>query len=174
LTTPGPIWELLGVGLLLLANLRAETDRPVLWLWMVIAGIGIGPSFAVFTLVVQNAVAPDRIGVATSSLTFFQQIGGTVGLTVAGTIFVDRLSSEIPVQLAASGVPAQLISSWMASGRVPSLTDNRMGVSSPRMPLTQGWILRPLTNDRILHDRIAEMVNDGCDGECAPESFVQT
>ena len=56
---------------------------------MVIAGLGIGPSFAVFTLIVQNAVPPDRIGVATSSLTFFQQIGGTVGLTIAGTLFAE-------------------------------------------------------------------------------------
>ena len=74
-----------------MTNLHADTDRPTLWLWMVLAGLGIGPSFAVFTLIVQNAVSPDRIGVATSSLTFFQQIGGTVGLTVAGTLFAERL-----------------------------------------------------------------------------------
>jgi len=56
----------------------------MLWLWMVVAGLGIGPSFAVFTLVVQNAVSRERVGVATASLTFFQQIGGTVGLTSPG------------------------------------------------------------------------------------------
>ena len=71
---------------------------------MILAGIGIGPSFAVFTLIVQNAVSPDRIGTATASLTFFQQIGGTVGLTVAGTLFADRLTAEIPVQLTKAGV----------------------------------------------------------------------
>ncbi|MEP6638190.1 MAG: MDR family MFS transporter, partial [Chloroflexota bacterium] len=87
---------LLAFGLFLLTNLRTDTARPMLWLWMVLAGLGIGPSFAVFTLIVQNSVAPDRIGVATSSLTFFQQIGGTVGLTIAGTIFADRLTAEIP------------------------------------------------------------------------------
>ena len=90
---------LLAFGLFLLTNLRADTDRPMLWLWMALAGLGIGPSFAVFTLIVQNAVSPDRIGVATSSLTFFQQIGGTVGLTLAGTVFADRLATEIPTQL---------------------------------------------------------------------------
>ena len=70
----------LAFALFLMTNLRADTDRPILGLWMVIAGLGIGPSLAVFTLIVQNAVARERIGVATSSLTFFQQIGGTVGL----------------------------------------------------------------------------------------------
>ncbi len=109
---------LLAVGLFLLTNLRAETDRPALWLWMVMAGIGIGPSFAVFTLVVQNAVAPDRIGVATSSLTFFQQIGGTVGLTIAGTIFADRLVSEIPSQMVSAGVPQTVVSTFAGGGGI--------------------------------------------------------
>jgi EmrB/QacA subfamily drug resistance transporter len=113
---------LLGVGLFLLTNLRAETDRPVLWLWMVIAGVGIGPSFAVFTLVVQNTVAPDRIGVATSSLTFFQQIGGTVGLTIAGTIFADRLTSEIPTQMVSAGVPAAFVAQFGAGSGSIDLT----------------------------------------------------
>ncbi|HZC33476.1 MAG TPA: MDR family MFS transporter, partial [Candidatus Bathyarchaeia archaeon] len=99
---------LLALSLFLLTNLRTTTDRPILWLWMVLAGLGIGPSFAVFTLIVQNAVSPDRIGVATSSLTFFQQIGGTVGLTIAGTLFADRIRTEIPAQLVAAGVPQQM------------------------------------------------------------------
>ncbi len=107
---------LLAVGLTLLTNLRADTDRPMLWLWMVVAGIGIGPSFAVFTLIVQNSVSPDRIGAATSGLTFFQQIGGTVGLTIAGTMFADRLAAEIPSQLIQAGVPQQLVTQFAAGG----------------------------------------------------------
>jgi MFS family permease len=107
---------LLAVGMFLATNLHADTPRPSLWLWMILAGLGIGPSFAVFTLIVQNAVSPDRIGTATSSLTFFQQIGGTVGLTIAGTIFADRLTAEIPVQLAKAGVPPQMIAQFGGGG----------------------------------------------------------
>jgi len=33
-----------------------------------VAGLGIGPTFAVFTLIVQNAVQPAVIGVATEAL----------------------------------------------------------------------------------------------------------
>jgi EmrB/QacA subfamily drug resistance transporter len=100
---------LLAAALFLFTNLRADTDRPILWLWMALAGLGIGPSFAVFTLIVQNAVSPDRIGVATGSLTFFQQIGGTVGLTLASTILADRLATELPAQLIKAGVPPQAL-----------------------------------------------------------------
>ena len=113
---------LLALSLFLMTNLRTETDRPVLWLWMALAGLGIGPSFAVFTLIVQNAVSPDRIGVATSSLTFFQQIGGTVGLTIAGTLFADRIKTEIPTQLVAAGVPPQMVAAFNGSGGQLDLT----------------------------------------------------
>jgi hypothetical protein len=98
----------LAAGLFMLTNLRADTSRPTLWLWMVVAGLGIGPSFAVFTLIVQNAVDSGCVGVATASLTFFQQIGGTIGLTLSGTILAGRLVTEVPAQLAVAGVPASV------------------------------------------------------------------
>ena len=109
---------MLAVGLALMTNLTAETPRPVLWFWMVIAGLGIGPSFAVFTLVVQNSVNAARIGVATASLTFFQQIGGTIGLTLAGSLLATRLVSEIPKQLVAAGVPQQVVDGFAGGGGV--------------------------------------------------------
>ena len=103
---------LLAAGLFMLTNLRADTDRRTLWLWMVIAGLGIGPSFAVFTLIVQNAVESTCVGVATASLTFFQQIGGTIGLTIAGTVFAGRMVTEVPAQLANAGVPPQVVAQF--------------------------------------------------------------
>jgi len=107
---------LLAVGLLLLTNLRSDTDRPTMWLWMALTGLGIGPSFAVFTLIVQNAVSPARIGVATSNLTFFQQIGGTVGLTLASTVFASRFAEELPPRLAAAGVPPEFAAQFAGGG----------------------------------------------------------
>ena len=113
---------LLAGSLFLMTNLRATTDRPILWLWMALAGLGIGPTFAVFTLIVQNAVSPDRIGVASSGLTFFQQIGGTVGLTIAGTLFGDRIATEIPTQLVAAGVPQPIVDGFKQGGSTVDLT----------------------------------------------------
>jgi hypothetical protein len=107
---------LLALGCFLMTNLTADTDRLMLWLWMVIAGLGIGPSFAVFTLIVQNAVVPRLIGTATSSLTFFQQIGGTVGLTIAGTLFADRFVAELPTQMEAAGADPLIVQAFGAAG----------------------------------------------------------
>jgi EmrB/QacA subfamily drug resistance transporter len=109
---------LLAGGLFLMTNLRADTDRPVLWLWMIITGLGIGPSFAVFTLVVQNTVKPGVIGVATASLTFFQQIGGTIGLTIASTVLADKMAEDLPPRLIASRVPPEFLSQFRPGGQL--------------------------------------------------------
>jgi hypothetical protein len=55
------------------------------------------------------------LGTATSSLTLFQQVGGTVGLAVTGTIFGSTLLDEVPKQLVAAGVPEQFATQF-ASG----------------------------------------------------------
>jgi EmrB/QacA subfamily drug resistance transporter len=98
-------------GLLLLTNLRADTPIPLLWAWMFVAGLGVGPTFAVFTLIVQNSVRVDQLGTATSNLTFFQQVGGTVGLAITGTIFGSTLAEEVPRRLAVADLPPQLTGS---------------------------------------------------------------
>jgi EmrB/QacA subfamily drug resistance transporter len=105
----------LGIGLFLLTYLRADTPLPVLWAWMFVTGLGVGPMFSIFTLVVQGSVAPQQIGTATSSLTLFQQLGGSVGLAIAGAVFGSRLGEEIPNELAAS-VPPQVAAGFASSG----------------------------------------------------------
>ena len=107
---------ILGVGLFLLTNLRADTELPVLWLWMVVAGLGVGPSFALFAALVQNSVEPRQVGSATASLTFFQQIGGTIGLTIAGTLLADSLTKELPGALVDNVVPQAFVDQFAAQG----------------------------------------------------------
>jgi EmrB/QacA subfamily drug resistance transporter len=98
------------LGVALMTNLRADTPDLTLWLWMFVAGVGIGPSMAVFTIIVQNAVPFSELGAATSDLTLFRQIGGTVGLTLAFTLFRNFLSWDaIRTQLLNAGAPAQLV-----------------------------------------------------------------
>ena len=114
-------------GLYLLTNIRADTDVATVWLWMFIAGLGIGPSFAVFTIVVQSAVAPRMLGAATSALTFFRQVGGSVGLAIAGTIFGSSFADELPAQMSANGLPQPLIDGF-AQGGAASLQSDLTGV----------------------------------------------
>jgi EmrB/QacA subfamily drug resistance transporter len=117
---------IMSAGIVLMTQLRADTPLPALWAWMFIAGVGIGPTLSVFTIVVQNAVPFSQLGVATSNLTFFRQIGGSIGLAITGTIFANRLVEELPKQLAANGVPQPLIDQFANSGTAN--LDNLVGV----------------------------------------------
>jgi EmrB/QacA subfamily drug resistance transporter len=112
----------LAAGLFMLSNLRADTPLPLLWSWMFVTGLGVGPMFAIFTLVVQGAVPPRQIGTATSSLTLFQQVGGSVGLAAAGTVFGSTLVEELPRQLSTSSLPPQVVDAFpMSAGALNQL-----------------------------------------------------
>ena len=118
----------MAVGLFLMSNIRADTPLPVLWVWMFITGLGIGPTLGVFTIVVQNAVPVRALGVATSNLTFFRQIGGSVGLAALGTVFATKLSDGIPVQLMAAGVPRQMVDQFVGQDQGNATNFVRVGV----------------------------------------------
>lgn len=101
---------LLAVGLALMTQLRAGTPDLTLWAWMFIAGLGVGPTFAVFTIVVQNSVPFHELGAATSDLTLFRQIGTTVGITMAFTLFRNNLSWDLlRTEIVNAGAPPALV-----------------------------------------------------------------
>ena len=106
---------LVAAGLALMTQLRGDTSLSEMWIWMVVAGMGIGPSLAAFTIVVQNAAPFAQLGAATGALTFFRQVGGTVGLAIGGTLFATALTSELPPELAAAGVPQEIATRFASS-----------------------------------------------------------
>jgi EmrB/QacA subfamily drug resistance transporter len=116
----------MGIATLLMTQLRADTPLPMVWLWMFIAGIGVGPTFAVFTIVVQNAVPFHELGVATSNMTFFRQIGGTVALAIVGTIFATEFKGQLVPQLTAAGVPAQIVAGFAQASSTGALDFNQL------------------------------------------------
>lgn len=66
---------------------------------MVVLGIGLGPAIPLFTLAIQNSVAPPQIGVATAAATFSRSMGATVGLAVVGTVFATSLATSLPARM---------------------------------------------------------------------------
>jgi hypothetical protein len=63
--------------------------------FMVLLGLGLGFNFQPVILAVQNAVSPREIGVATSSVTFFRQMGGTIGTAAFLSILFSTLGDKI-------------------------------------------------------------------------------
>jgi EmrB/QacA subfamily drug resistance transporter len=81
----------------------ADTSVWTLAPFMVLMGLGLGFNFQPVILAVQNAVSPREIGVATSSVTFFRQMGGTLGTAV----FLSVLFSALPGRISDAYAGAQ-------------------------------------------------------------------
>ncbi|MFL5296893.1 MAG: MDR family MFS transporter [Phenylobacterium sp.] len=83
------------VGIWLLSRMHADTSRLDLSWRMLVLGIGLGPGQSLFSLAVQNALPPDRLGVVTSASQFFRQIGSTMGVAIFGTVLTANLNRSL-------------------------------------------------------------------------------
>ncbi|MFN3650978.1 MAG: MFS transporter [Armatimonadota bacterium] len=86
---------LAALGLLLLSRMGPETSLLTVGLFMLVLGLGIGMVMQVLIIAVQNAVAYEDLGVATSGATLFRLIGGSFGTALLGTIFAARFSEHL-------------------------------------------------------------------------------
>jgi EmrB/QacA subfamily drug resistance transporter len=96
-------------GGVLMTHLSPNTVDWTLSVWMVVLGLGMGPSLSAFTVVVQSVVPMNRIGAASGTLLFMRQIGSAMGLAIAGTVFSAIYLDQLPKSLAAQGLPAPLV-----------------------------------------------------------------
>ena len=83
------------VGMILLSRLGVSTSLWMAALAMVVLGLGLGMVMQVLVLAVQNAVDYKFLGVATSGSTMFRSIGGSIGVSLFGAIFANRLHTEL-------------------------------------------------------------------------------
>jgi len=87
------------VAMYMLTTLSVNTSLVTTGLYFAVFGLGMGFLMQITTLVAQNSVAMSDIGVASSSRTFFQQIGGSIGVSAFGAIFAHQLTSEMHARL---------------------------------------------------------------------------
>jgi hypothetical protein len=86
---------LLVAGMALLSRLTADSSLVYAGICMFLVGAGIGMNMQTIVLAMQNAVPPRDIGVATSSATFFRQMGGTLGVAVFLSVVYSTVSGRI-------------------------------------------------------------------------------
>jgi EmrB/QacA subfamily drug resistance transporter len=94
------------VAMLLLSTIGATTSRWTTMAFFVVLGVGMGFLMQVTTLIAQNSVDPRDMGVASSSRAFFQQIGGSIGVSIFGVLFTRSLLSTMRSQLPGAPINA--------------------------------------------------------------------
>ncbi len=111
---------LLMTGMLLLSRVGVDTSMVVVDLFAFIFGLGLGFNMQTLILAIQNAVPPQDMGVATSSATFFRQMGGTLGTAV----FLSVLFNNLPEKIAAAFQSVAPTPAFQAALRDPAVLAN--------------------------------------------------
>jgi len=145
-------------AMLLLATITADTALWVVMLFMLLLGLGLGNCMQPLMLIVQNAVPPRAIGVATSSATFFRQIGGTIGVAA----FISLLFSTVGTNMRAAFQAAVHDPAFLRAMHDPAvLADpvNRSVVESLQHHAQGGGIFAQVQSDSSVINQMAPVLS---------------
>ncbi|MCR8643394.1 MFS transporter [Paenibacillus sp. N1-5-1-14] len=87
-----PSMTLMTIGFFLFSQITVDTTQTQMILYMIIAGLGMGAVYPTVGTAAQSAVGSELRGVATSSSQFFRSIGGTIGVSVLGSLQSQQIS----------------------------------------------------------------------------------
>jgi len=90
------------LGMILLSTIQVDTSLILVSGYSVLFGIGLGFNMQTLVLAIQNSVPPQDMGVATSSATFFRQMGGTLGTAVFLSVLFGTVAGNIKDAFAAA------------------------------------------------------------------------
>lgn len=122
-------------GATLLSTIHYDTNFVLVSLYMFLLGAGVGMTMQNLVLVVQNTAKPTEIGVASSGVTFFRSLGGTIGVSVMGAALATRVSDlvsstkdDIAAAIAALGDKAPYWAEQLQSGTLPQVASMPEGL----------------------------------------------
>lgn len=103
---------LLIAGSYLLSTIHYDTNFALVSVYMFLLGAGVGMTMQNLVLVVQNDTDPREIGVASSGVTFFRSLGGTIGVSVMGA----ALSSKVATLMTSSDIMDRFMAAVAETG----------------------------------------------------------
>jgi EmrB/QacA subfamily drug resistance transporter len=95
-------------GMLLLTQVDPSTSPWRVALDIVVIGAGLGMTFPLTIVAVQSALPREFLGVATSQVQFWRNLGGTIGSAILGSILARQLLPNIDARVAALSLPPQV------------------------------------------------------------------
>jgi EmrB/QacA subfamily drug resistance transporter len=92
-------FALMGAAMYMLMHLTVSSGQLEVARDMVMLGLGMGTSMPVFNVIAQNAVHHTVMSAATSAIQFTRQMGGTLGLAVLGSLFIQNYRAAVQVDV---------------------------------------------------------------------------
>ena len=96
------------VALYLLSTLDTGSTRWESGFYMALLGAGIGMVMQILVMAVQNEAPVKDLGVATSTVTFFRAVGGSVGVALFGALFAHRVGELLGGSVPTGMTPTQI------------------------------------------------------------------
>ncbi|WP_435746751.1 MDR family MFS transporter [Microbacterium sp. PMB16] len=119
---------LLIAGSVTLSTLHYDTNFVLVSLYMFMMGAGVGMTMQNLVLIVQNVAKPSEMGVASSGVTFFRSLGGTVGVSVMGAVLANSLTGlftdgkeRLGAAIAQLGEKGADVAAQLSSGTLPEV-----------------------------------------------------
>ena len=116
-------------GSYLLSTIHYDTNFALVSLYMFLLGAGVGMTMQNLVLVVQNTSKPTEIGVASSGVTFFRSLGGTIGVSIMGaalaasvTDLMAGVKDELTAAIMSLGAQGAEIAQQLQSGTLPQVS----------------------------------------------------
>ncbi len=88
-----------GLGLYLLSTLSVGSSQVDAYLYTFIIGTGLGMLLSNYLVAAQNVLCKKDMGVGTSTMRLFQNMGMTVGVTVLGTVINQQMVTQLATNL---------------------------------------------------------------------------
>ena len=98
---------IMAVGVFLLSEVTIHSTQLQVTSALVIVGAGLGLTFPLYINAIQSAVEKKYLGVVSSNLQFFRNMGGTLATAIFGSILANRLGPNIKAQLDLLNLPPQ-------------------------------------------------------------------
>ncbi|MDB5178757.1 MAG: transporter, partial [Patescibacteria group bacterium] len=128
------------IGLYLLSRITQDSTNLQVSAYMLVLGLGLGPSLPLLPLIVQNHFGPKDTGVVTGATQFFRTIGGAVGASVLGTVFNNQLTTSLK-NLPTPHLPAQLVQALQDPNIITS--KSALDAVTSHIPATVRPLLQP-------------------------------
>src|SRR4029453_17585746 len=96
------------LAMFLLSTLDTTSSRWESGAYMALLGAGVGMVMQILVLATQNEAPVEDLGVATSTVTFFRSVGGSVGVALFGALFTSRLATLLGGAVPSGMTPEQI------------------------------------------------------------------
>jgi hypothetical protein len=119
------------VGMWQLSQIVVSTPEWRVVADLIIVGLGLGVTFPLYLTAVQTALPREYMGVASSQIQFWRNLGGTVGSAILGAVLANRLPEYLSTRVAALHLPPQVVNSLPKGGSANSILDPTLMAKLP-------------------------------------------